>query len=214
MQLENYGYWNCTNCPKCEEGIAQSPVNVCDVRDAGAGELTFAYETTSPSVTDTGKSIQFSVTYGGHVTHAGQPFTLQQFHFHCPGEHQINGHAYAMELHLVHTNADGQFLVVAVLIECGPHDHPTYAALWRQFPGSTSPPEAVNLHHLLPTHTHDYYAYGGSLTTPPCTENVQWVILAQTVKLSARQVDQFAAHYSGNNRPLQALNDRRIYHYR
>jgi len=213
MTLENYGHWDCTTCPQCANGTAQSPVDVRSVREAGTCELTFAYETATPTATDTGKSIQFTTECGGHVDYAGTPYRLKQFHFHHPGEHKINGRAYAMELHLVHTNAAGHTLVVAVMIECGPHAHPAYAALWRQLPGAAAQPEPVNLRHLLPTNTHDYYAYGGSLTTPPCTENVRWVILTQTVGLSAGQIDQFAAHYSGNNRPLQALNNRQIYHY-
>ena len=214
MKLENYGDWNCINCPDCENGQHQSPVNITDVQASGRRPLTFDYRPLPLTATDTGQNIRFDDRTGQNsVIYEDVRYTLMQFHFHHPGEHQINHQAYAMELHLVHWQAEQGFLVIAVMIERGDTPRPAYAALWVQLPGTDAPSNAtLNPADLLPA-AHDYYAYYGSLTTQPCSENVQWVIMSEPVTLAAEQLDTYQALYTGNNRPLQPLNGRPIFRY-
>ena len=212
MKLENYGQWSCEECPT---GQHQSPVNVVDVQLGEGGTITLDYHPLPLTATDTGRSIQFNdETARNSVTYQGNTYVLKQFHFHLPSEHHINGDPYSMELHLVHWNDDTGFLVVAVMIDTGEIAHPGYATLAAHLPNvAPDEPETLNPLRLLPEDHQGHYSYHGSLTTPPCTENVQWVILTELVMLTQAQLDAFGAYYLGNNRPLQPINERIIHQY-
>ncbi len=214
MELENYSDWHCLDCATCDSGQRQSPVNITDVQEGGSRPLTVDYHPIPMTPTDTGSSIRFDdPTRQNCVVYQGARYTLTQFHFHHPGEHHINQKTYAMELHLVHRHAERGFLVVAVMIEAGAQAHPAYANLWRHFPDADADPDnIIDPAALLPP-AHTYYAYSGSLTTPPCSENVQWVIMTEPVALSEAQLAAYRAVYTGNNRPLQPLNGRSIFRY-
>jgi len=213
MKFDNYGHWTCDECPT---GQHQSPINVTGVVEAGTCGLTFNYRTLPLVAIDKGHTIQFDDdTHRDHVVYQGTSYELKQFHFHHPGEHTINGQTFAMELHLVHWHEDEGFLVVAVMITQGEEPNPAYETLCTHLPGGAEAdtPDPLSLIALLPEDHHSHFNYGGSLTTPPCSENVYWVILEQPVALSQAQLDAFGALYTGNNRPLQDLNGRVIRHY-
>lgn len=213
MKLENYGQWTCCDCPT---GQHQSPVNVTGAQAGGACDLRFNYCPVPLAAVDNGHTIQFDDhTHRDHIVYQGAAYTLQQFHFHHPGEHTLNGRAFPMELHLVHWREGAGFLVVAVMMAQGDTPHPAYATLWAHLPGNPQAhqPAPFNPLTLLPPAPYRHFSYGGSLTTPPCTENVRWVILEQPVTLSRGQLATFGTYYTGNNRPLQALNGRVIRHY-
>uniref|UniRef100_UPI003AA99F9B carbonic anhydrase n=1 Tax=Candidatus Electronema sp. TJ TaxID=3401573 RepID=UPI003AA99F9B len=143
----------------------------------------------------------------------GRTYELKQIHFHAPSEHQIGGKSFPLEAHFVHAATDGQLAVVAVLYETG-EENSDLKKLWRQMPAKVGQEEGmaaqVRAEKLLPENR-DYYRLSGSLTTPPCTEGVLWLILKNQGAVSEEQARQFSELMSGsNNRPVQPLNARAV----
>ena len=142
----------------------------------------------------------------------GRKFELRQFHFHAPSEHTVDGKHFPMEMHLVHKGQDGTSGVVAVFINEGQHNR-AFDPVWDNLPDPTRPKREAEINIdaslLLPKDT-SYYSYDGSFTTPPCTEQVKWVILAQPVNLSKQQIMRFRKVIHDNNRPVQPLNGRQV----
>jgi len=198
----------------CGAGKHQSPIDIEDAHAETLPPIEFAYQPIPLTVTDTGHSFQVNVPAGGGgLTVGGEHYDLVQFHFHRPSEEEIHGHHYAMVAHLVHKNARGELAVVAILIRQGDtnaflkpvFDHfPAKGASEASVTGAT-----LNLNDFLPAQR-GYYTFDGSLTTPPCTEHVRWFVLKSAVSASASQVQQFAARYPHDARPVQPLNDRTV----
>lgn len=144
----------------------------------------------------------------------GVRFELLQFHFHAPSEHTIAGKQAAAEMHFVHKSANGELAVVGVLIETGGHN-PKFEPVWQHLPDATGPAQkvgtTVDADDLLPADPRTY-RYSGSLTTPPGTEGVRWHLMVEPVQMSAQQLAAFTKIHSGNNRPVQGLNRRKILH--
>jgi carbonic anhydrase len=118
-----------------------------------------------------------------------------------------------MEVHLVHKNSAGELAVVGVMIQPGT-EHAELSKLVPHVPGESGPPVAlddvlINASALLPADLTSY-RYSGSLTTPPCSEDVGWIVLRTPIEASQAQIDAFTAAVSGNNRPLQELHGREI----
>lgn len=198
----------------CETGTMQSPVDLANAQRAELPDLRFDYASTPLTVEHTGHTVQVDYTAGGVLTVGGAPYTLVQFHFHTPAEHRVQGRELPAELHLVHRNAAGELAVVGVLIERGAHnaafapllDHlPARAGQERQAPGMR-----IDAEDLLPADRALHYRYPGSLTTPPCTEGVTWLVLAQPVQLSAQQIDALQSTMGTTNRPVQPLGTRAL----
>ena len=146
------------------------------------------------------------------ITLSGTKYTLQQFHWHTPAEHEINGHRSAMEMHLVHSAADGSLLVIGALIKQG-RTNSVLAPIFNHLPetaGETRPVAGVRIDDLLPDDVSSY-RYTGSLTTPPFTEGVRWIVLAHPITLSKHQIHAFQELFEeGNSREVQPLNGRKI----
>ena len=146
------------------------------------------------------------------ITLSGTKYALQQFHWHTPSEHEINGRRSPMEMHLVHSAADGSLLVIGVLIKQGRVNRvlaPIFDAL-PETAGETRPVTGIRIDHLLPDEPSSY-RYMGSLTTPPFTEGVRWIVLAHPITLSKRQINAFRELFpEGNSREVQPLNGRKV----
>ncbi len=141
----------------------------------------------------------------------GQTYELVQFHFHATSEHTQAGEHAPMELHLVHSTAAGELAVVGAWLEVGEHNA-AFEPVFNNLPATETEPEAVpgetvNADDLLPAER-TYHRYNGSLTTPPCTQGVKWVMLSETVELSAEQIAAYTNIYDNNFRPVQEFNDR------
>lgn len=140
----------------------------------------------------------------------GVRYDLLQFHWHTPSEHEIEGRSTPLEMHFVHRAADGSLLVVGVFIEEGRTNRklePIFRAL-PEHAGDTAQVSRVRLSGLLPRERTSY-RYDGSLTTPPFTEGVQWVVLTDPIRMSERQIDAFRVLFEeGNSREVQPLNGR------
>ena len=159
-----------------------------------------------------GHTIQVNVAEGQTMRIMERTYMLLQFHFHKPAEERVNGRSYDMVAHLVHKDADGKLAVVAVLMEKG-SEHPLIQTLWNNLPLEqgmlVSPAAPIDLNKLLPE-KRDYWTYMGSLTTPPCTEDVLWMVMKQPLPVSPEQIAIFGRLYPHNARPVQPSNNRLI----
>jgi carbonic anhydrase len=195
----------------CEVGKAQSPVDLSASKAADLPGLAFDYRPTPVAIVNNGHTVQVNYEKGSTLTVGGAVYELVQFHFHAPSEHTVDGKHHPLEMHLVHKDAAGKLAVVGVLVEEG-EANPAFAPVFDHLPKMKAPlavvPEArVNAEELLPADL-AYYAYAGSLTTPPCSEGVHWKVLAKPVQMSKEQIEAFRRIYPGNNRPVQGLNGR------
>ena len=196
----------------CADGSAQSPI---DIRDASALDLVdieFQYGESANKIFNNGHTIQVNVDAGSAIRYNGIRYDLLQFHFHAPSEHTIDGEAAPLEIHFVHQDPNaGNLAVVGILFVEGESVNEAYAPVFDYLPAQVGEPEAagepIALAALLPQ-ARTFYTYQGSLTTPPCSEVVRWLLLEDPVELSAQQIAAFTARYDGNARPTQPLGAR------
>src|SRR4028118_1538927 len=220
------GYKNPTNWDElspnwaiCESGKAQSPI---DIKPSLLGSvlsppanIQFNYQSlTNFPVQNNGHTIQVNYPYPSGtstMTVDGKTYQLVQFHLHTHSEHLINGEAAALELHLVHQNPQGELAVVGVMIENGAINNdlqPVFASMPNQ-EGVNTANGTINASNFLPANR-SYYGYQGSLTTPPCSQGVKWIVLQNPITASQAQIDAFTNIFQVNARPVQDLNGRTI----
>lgn len=200
----------------CGKGKTQSPIAIMDddALKGPAEPLQFSYKPSKGTITDTGHSIEVKVYNTDNVlTVRNTKYRLLQFHFHAPAEETINGQRFPLGAHFVHKNDMGQLAVVTVLFETG-EPNALIEKVWTHMPLGPSdsvrmPPDLVNVYDILPKDQR-YYSYFGSLTTPPCTEGVLWLVLKQPVQISPEQLYMYTQLYSNTARPLQPRNSRTI----
>lgn len=201
----------------CKNGKQQSPINIefSQVNKSGKLEnIQIDYGPTFLSLINSGHSIQANAAaLSNKLVIEGKEYKLAQFHFHTPSEHQLNGQYFDMELHLVHQDAYGNNSVVALMIQEG-YENETLAPLWRLLPkekmkAEISVTKPVDIQALLPS-DHTLFYYNGSLTTPPCTEGIKWVVLKKPIEMSKVQIQAFQEIFPNNQRPVQPLNKRDI----
>lgn len=207
-------YWAKLNpeWKQCAAGKEQSPINLVGGFANGGPALQTAYKAAMASVVNNGHTIQVNLTDAGDATLDGKRYNLVQFHFHTPSEEQINGRPADLEAHLVHKSDDGKLLVVAVLLNRGKDNlvlKPVLDSLPKQPDESHPLAKPFDPAKLLPA-SKGFYHYEGSLTTPPCTEGVQWFVMKQIGSLSPGQLQAFTSLYPYNARPVQPVNGREI----
>ncbi len=195
----------------CESGRMQSPIDIAGGFAASGEPIEFDYNLTPLSIVHNGHTVQVNYGPGSSITVGGKRYELLQFHFHTPSEHAVGHARAAMEVHFVHKNAAGQLAVVGALMHAGV-ENIALREIWANMPKKAGPVKVnenviVNGRDLLPR-DRSYYRYMGSLTTPPCSEGVNWFFLTQPITVSAEQVELFAKAVGANARPLQALNHR------
>ena len=201
----------------CTNGEEQSPINIETAKtekDDEVEELKFNYAPTNFSLANNGHTIQGNpAAIDNSIVVDGEEYKLAQFHFHTPSEHQFNGQNFDMELHLVHKSANNELAVIGLMIKEGA----TNIALeksWKVLPKKITTKdvkvtEAIDLMELLPENKQTF-RYEGSLTTPPCSEEVEWIVLEQPIEMSKEQIDLFRQTFEDNHRPVQPLNDREV----
>jgi carbonic anhydrase len=200
------------NWAKCATGNRQSPIDLRDGLKVNLEQIAFDYHPSSFSEVNNGHTIQVTVGGGNFITVANQTYELQEFHFHRPSEERINGKGTEMVMHLVHKSFDGKIAVVAVLLDRG-QSHGLIQTVWDNLPleknDVVSPSIVINPLDALPEQR-GYFTYMGSLTEPPCTENVLWIVFKQTRQASPAQMALFARLYPLNARPVQPTAGRMI----
>jgi carbonic anhydrase len=196
----------------CATGQRQSPIDIRGGLAVDLEPVRFEYQASRFAVVDNGHTVQVNLAPGNMIDVGGKRFELLQFHFHRPSEERIDGRQFEMSLHLVHKDEQGKLAVVALLFEKGPV-HPVLQKVWNNLPlernEEAQARTPLELNDLLPADRR-YFTYMGSLTTPPCSEGVQWIVMRQPVTLTPEQIDIFARIYPMNARPIQQIAGRRI----
>ena len=197
----------------CSEGKNQSPVNLTKMIESDLSPITINYQAGGNEVLNNGHTIQVNYLPGSTIIVNGHEFELKQFHFHSPSENTIEGNSYPMEAHFVHADNEGNLAVIAVMFKTGKKNGELEKA-WAHMPGNSGEkytlPKSVDANLLLP-HDRSYYRFNGSLTTPPCSEGVLWLVMKYYHTASKEQIDKFShTMHHPNNRPIQPVNARVI----
>jgi carbonic anhydrase len=195
----------------CKNGHRQSPIDIRNARKADLPPIQFDYKPSPLHIIDNGHTVVINYQPGSFISVGDKKYELKQFHFHRPSEETINGKSYEMVVHLVHADPEGKLAVVAVLLEKG-EDNSLVHELWNDLPKEKEKEEAldsvqIDVAGLLPA-DRGYYTFPGSLTTPPCSENVTWFVLKHPVAVSAAEIEQFSKLYRHDARPTQPLYGR------
>lgn len=197
---------------KCATGKRQSPIDIRDGIRVSLDPVQFDYKPSAFRVIDNGHTVQVNVAQGNSIEVLGRRYDLLQFHFHRPSEERIDGKQFDMVVHMVHKDIDGRLAVVAVLLERGTAQ-PIVQTVWNNLPlekGEEVPAKPMlDLNALLPAQR-GYFTYMGSLTTPPCSEGVLWMVMKNPVPVSTEQIAIFSRLYPMNARPIQAASGRLI----
>jgi carbonic anhydrase len=197
----------------CATGKKQSPIDLANFTEADLENIAFAYKPGTTEILNNGHTVQINYAAGSSITVDGRVFELKQFSFHAPSENTINGKHFPLESHLVHADKEGNLAVVAVMFEMG-RNNAMLSPLWMKMPDkagdSNALPKPYDVSAMLPS-DRDYYRYDGSLTTPPCSEGVLWLVLKQPAIASKPQIDRFTKVMGHpNNRPVQPVNARQV----
>jgi carbonic anhydrase len=207
-------------------GMKQSPIDIVpgNALPASFSALLFKYKPTPLKIENTGHYVEVPYDPTSYLYVGSQPtdvYQLVQFHFHAPSEHTINGVRYDAELHLVHTNVIGETAVIGVLLSSSAAGLPIFDTIMANSPTSTGEielSEEVNVFDLLPFRR-GFYRYAGSLTTPACSESVQWFLMQNPVPITPgalaklhRVIGLFPNYggYPNNNRPIANQNGRSV----
>lgn len=214
------GYWSSLDAKfaTCGNGTEQSPIDLesRDAKSGKAGQFHIDYEKGDVALVNNGHTVQANVADDKDtVVFDGDTYHLAQFHFHSPSEHVIDQKRFPLEIHFVNQDGAKHVLVVGVMVKLG-DENPSLAPVFHSLPqpaehgaASAGTPIPVDLASVLPKN-HEAYVYRGSLTTPPCTEGVRWVVLSHPIEMSKDQVASFSKMFPGNDRPLQKINGREI----
>jgi carbonic anhydrase len=201
---------------RCASGNEQSPIDLPDKPDPGDPHLLPQLHPSSLDLklVDNGHTIQVTGSHDSTATCLETQFELAQFHFHVPSEHTIAGKSFDAEIHMVHKSAKGQLLVVGLLLSKGEKNaalDPVFQALPLHV--SEVPGAKIDLGALVGQRPR-FFHYDGSLTTPPCTEGVEWYVIDPATSPLTISDDQLAklgsAVHGDNHRPTQPGHERRV----
>ncbi len=198
--------------PTCATGTHQSPIALSTKQakpQTPQQVLEFSWSKVTGELVDTGHSEQENLPPGNFITYGGTRYELQQFHFHSPSEHTLDGKHAPMEVHFVHKSADGKLAVVGILLKQGTSPSPLAPVLTALPAAGEKKTVEVDLPALLPKSTR-HFEYVGSLTTPPCSEDVQWIVMLAEDTVAKAEIDGFHARYAKNARPVQPLKGRSV----
>jgi len=194
-------------------GKNQSPINLIGFVESVLKPINFNYKIYGNEILNNGHTIQVNYPKGNSIILDSQSFELKQFHFHAPSENRINGKSYPLELHFVHVNKKGKLAIVAVMFSEGKENTEIIKA-WLKMPIKKGDKniltKVIDPKKLLPT-VSNYYRFNGSLTTPPCSEGVRWIVMKKPLTASKKQIKDFTDVIGHpNNRPIQLLNARLV----
>jgi len=198
----------------CAAGQEQSPIALQRRKASHLADRDVAirFGKTAGKLHNNGHTIQMDVSDGTHnvVAFKGGDFQLAQFHFHTPSEHHLDGKAFPMEMHLVSKDSSGKITVVGVLIKAG-KQNAALAPLFAALPGSegASRDVEIDLAAVMPSN-HKALLYTGSLTTPPCSDRVNWVVMEEPIQMSHQQIAAFQKLFHDNHRRIQPTNKRKV----
>lgn len=200
----------------CKNGRNQSPIDLRDAKAVGTqglADLDIRYRDVPLKVENNGHTVQVNYPLGSYIKVGGKRYELLQYHFHTPSEHKKEGFHYPMELHMVHRDGDGNFAVIGVIFQEGEENDSlnTLLKVLPKKPGKQKIYSGLSLNpvYFIPANT-EFYKYSGSLTTPPCTEGVYWMVFKQPISASAEQIQQMNEVLGENSRPVNPVNARTL----
>lgn len=197
----------------CADGTRQSPIELTGGIAVDLEPVVFDYRPVRFLISDVGHTLEVHVGEGLGVHIRGQRYELVHFQFHRPAQERIGGRSHDMSVHLHHRDAEGRMAIVAIQLEAGDQPQPLIQTLWNSLPLDRGdhymPMVTIDPSALVPV-SPAHYLYMGSLTTPPCTEGVIWVVMKDPISVSRGQMHIFERLYPHNSRPVQALNDRLV----
>lgn len=201
------------NFSACTKGTEQSPIEIPRTSPLLAKYVLPFILPSTLRVIDNGHTVQVNYDNGSKVVVNGKAYETKQMHFHSPSEHEINGVSFPIEFHIVNKSVQGQLAVLGIMVEKG-RPNAELEKMLANLPESPGPEKVIsgvvlNLSKLLPK-VRSVYNYPGSLTTPPCSEGVNWNVFAQPIEASQAQITALQNRYFHNNRPIQPINSRRI----
>ena len=197
----------------CAVGRNQSPINIDSTTHASLKPLKSIQKFPAKDIVNNGHTVQINFKEGNMLVLDSAAYQMKQVHFHAPSENTIRGQSFPLEAHFVHADSKGNLTVIGVMFTEG-KANPGLTKLWEQIPNEVGEPTALKSRvipsELIPGN-HSYYRFSGSLTTPPCSEGVRWLLMKNPLTASKEQIEAFkhAVHHD-NNRPVQALNGRVI----
>lgn len=196
---------------KCEAGIMQSPIDLGQANATGDIDVDVNWQAGPLTVLHNGHTVQANFAEGSTMVSGGKSFKLVQVHFHTPSEHTVDGKAYPLTAHFVHAADDGALAVLGVMFEAGDANAELQklvdAAPMKKQAAQTVAGASFDPRKLLPE-DRAVYRYMGSLTTPPCSEGVNWHVLSTPVEASPAQIAAMEQAMGMNARPVQLLNGR------
>ncbi|MDI3321274.1 carbonic anhydrase family protein [Pinibacter soli] len=213
--------------PRHTEHLAQSPINIISSKTDNPGNerITLNFHSDIEAAENLGHTIELEFKEGSKCTVNGKDYMSKQFHFHTPSEHLVDGMTFPMEMHIVNVLRDSanpnknDYLVVAVLFKIGAENKFVKEFL-NKIPnkegGKTELHTGeVKLDDLIAEFRNknlkSYYTYKGSLTTPPFTETVQWIVMKHVIEASEEQIMTLEKMEGNNARHVQAINDRKVF---
>ena len=197
----------------CEIGRNQSPINIENTMSASLKPIRGIQKFPAKDISNNGHTVQVNFKEGNMLVLDSTAYQMKQVHFHAPSENRIHDKSFPLEAHFVHSDSKGNLTVIGVMFKEGAANL-GLAKLWAQIPNKEDEPVVLK-NRVIPSElmpeNRSYYRYSGSLTTPPCTEGVRWIIMKTPMTASKEQIEAFkhAINHS-NNRPVQALNGRLI----
>ncbi len=188
--------------------LQQSPIDIRETKEVELPDLRVNYNTTDLRIVNNGHTLEVIYDPGSYLIYEDRVYELIQFHFHTPSEHLIKGRSFPMEIHIVHKSEDGELLVVGIMMKEGKPNE-LLEELWRVLPLKDGKEKfrediKINATNLFPSNK-DYYTYTGSLTTPPYTEGVRWIVMKTPTEISKEQVNRFRSLFGENARDVQPL---------
>ncbi len=202
------GYTDCS-------GKVQSPIDIEteNTVKASLSELQTTYINSAWGIIDNGHTIQVNLKQSNKLTLNGTEFNVAQFHFHRESEHKVNGESYDMEMHIVHQDpVTSNLVVIGIFLKEG-DANPFLEKIWSLMPTvenkESISTDSINLIDAFPSDK-KYYTYTGSLTTPPCSQGIDWIIIKEPMEISSEQIKKFSDIHPDNSRPTQPLNNREV----
>lgn len=197
----------------CDAGHNQSPINIDKTLPSAIKPLKTLQRFPASNIINDGRTLQINFKEGNIVVVDGMVYKMKQMHFHLPSENTIHGKSYPLEAHFLHADAKGNLAMIAVMFEEGA-ENKAISRIWEQLPSQIDKPMPLKSRTLpseLIPQNKPYYRFSGSLTTPPCTEGVVWIVMKTPMTISKAQLASFKeVMHENNNRPIQALNGRLV----